>query len=74
MRIIPEAAIDLYEYQIDAHHELRLGPDQVHALFNMARAYLATPEGKMAQQQRSLPFPAEPQRKPPRVQRIVVAA
>ena len=73
MRLIPEAALDIYEAQIDMHHELRLGPDQVHALFNMARSFLATREGKLAMQQTSLPCPAEPAQRP-QIKRIVLAA
>src|SRR4051812_3716662 len=73
MKLLPEIALDMYEAQIDLHHELRLGPDQVHAIFNMARAYLGTTEGKMAMQQRSLPLrPAKDAR--PEIRRIVLAA
>jgi len=57
MRLTPEAGIDLYEVQIGMHHELRLGPDQVHAHFNIARGFLGTSEGKAAMQQSTLPLP-----------------
>jgi hypothetical protein len=72
MRLLPEIAIDLYEAQIENHHELRLGPDQVRALFGMARAYLGTEEGKMAAQQIELPLAPKPQPVP--IKRIVLAA
>jgi hypothetical protein len=60
MRLIPEAAGDLYEAQVDMHRELRLGPDQVDALFNIARGFRRTSEGKAAMQQSTRPLPEAP--------------